>query len=363
MESSKPRILIAASTYPPDAGGPAIHAQKQYEQSLENGLKAKVVALAFYRKWPKGIRHILFFLDLLINSLYFDVICAHDAGGTGLPALYVAKLLKKKFIVRIGGDLAWEREAENGNTTLSMMEWYKGSKYKNSPFFKTVNKVINRADAIVVPSPLLRNLYISFYGIRSEKIFVVPNPIPENLIRARDTKPYIVYASRLISYKNLDFILESLAKIFPSYPDIQFLIMGDGPEKQNLINKTKELNISDRVIFSGNIPNSEVIKNTSECFLGLAPALTEFNPNYILQCLSFGKPFLMSRENGLPFNVPEEFLFDPRSHEEFENKLKNILQPENYKKALDKVAALNFRMSWKDVFNENLRIISLAIKR
>ncbi len=358
MANSNPSILIAASTYPPDPGGPSLHAYKQFEALNENGYRVTLVALAHFRKYPPFLRHFLFFLKLLSSVQGMDVVYAHDPWGAGFPAMLTARVTRKKFVLRIGGDLAWERKAESKKTNLSLKEWYKEEKHKNNFFYNTTKITLKNADAIIVPSVLLQDLYINFHGVKESKIHLVPNPVPLKSDKTtQETTKNIIYASRLVAYKNLAFVIEVLAEILPQYTGVKFIIMGDGPERPYLEKLRDQLNLSNKVVFTGTLSEAEVKKYTSECLFGIAPALTEFNPNYILQCIAFNKPFLVSRENGFPFNIPEEFLFDSRNKLELEKRLLYLLKENTYKEAREKTENFNFKMSWEDVFNENIKVL------
>lgn len=353
-----PRILIAASIYPPDPGGPATHAKRQFEGFTEAGFEVRLVALAHYRRYPMGIRHGLYLFKLFAESQYVDIVYAHDALGVGLPALIVSKFMGKKMMARVGGDIPWEREAESRKTDLSMNEWYRTGLHIKNVSFLVSRFVLRKVDALVVPSQLLADLYATYYGVRKNIISVIANPI-SNI--SKDTtatqSSTIIFASRLVAYKNLPFVLTSLVKIFPKHAGLQFVIMGDGPEKTHLEQLARKLDIESQVLFTGSIPQEKVVEYTKICLLGVAPALTEFNPNYILECIAYGKPFLMSRENGLPFQVPESLLFDTRNSKEFEEKLESLLDPEQYAKAKLEIVNIHFQMSWSDVVKKNIELI------
>jgi len=353
------KILLAASIYPPDPGGPALHV-KAFEDWLRGrGQDYDVVKLSKLRLVPFGLRHIIYTYLLFKKAKDCDVIYGYDVYGVGLPAWLVAKLRRKKLIIRVGGDIPWERSSGENKTDLSMKEWYRAEGYKKNFSYKVTRFVMRRTDRLIVPSSLLSELYISYYNISSEKLVVIPNPVPKS---KEGYAPYseprtFIFASRLVAYKNLSFVLDSLSHVFPDYPEIKFLIMGDGPESDRLKAKTRALGIGKQVVFSGKISQEEVEENTVSCYAGLAPALTEFNPNYILQCLSYGKPFLISNENGLPFRVPDNLTFDPRSQLDFENKLRMLLEQESYNQARKWAEENNFHMSWDDVFEANNKII------
>jgi glycosyltransferase involved in cell wall biosynthesis len=350
------RVLIAAGIYPPDPGGPALHAKKQFEWFEDKGMSTEVIAFRDYRSLPKIVRHFAYFFKVLSRLKSYDVVYAHDAISAGLPAFLAARLMNKKFIVRIGGDVAWERETSEGKSNFSMMEWYKSNSHLASRKYKVSKWVISKADKVIVPSKLLRDLYDKYYGAKN--VIVIHNPLPNTrMFKQFEIPKTIVYASRLVSYKNLPFVLNVLGRVLPEYPDTRFQIMGDGPERKSLEALARNLDISDQVIFTGNITQKEVSESISKSYMGLAPALTEFNPNYILECISYGKPILVSKENGLPFELPDTFLFDPRDEEEFETQLRFLLTVEGHRQAVELAKKIDFSKGWEEVLEENFEAI------
>lgn len=355
MANFKPRVLIAAGIYPPDAGGPAVHAKAQYEGFPRLGMPTGLVAFSHYRRWPKGIRHLLYFFALLFKVPFYDVVYAHDALGAGIPALVAAKIFGKKFVVRIGGDIAWEGEAENSN--LSMKEWYAKGGHLKSIKFRLSRWLMRHSDMVATTSPIMNELYKDYYGIQSSKLKLLPNPLPEVGRELVEKGKTIIFASRLTAYKNLEIVFRVLAEIFPKEPELKFIIMGDGPEKNNLEKLSQELGIEDNVLFTGAVSLREVLDKTAKSLFVIAPALTEFNPNYVLQGISYGKPFLISREHGLPFAVPEALTLNPRNESELKEKILSLLEPAHYAKMAEEVGKIDFKMSWEDNLKMNKELI------
>ncbi|MBI2086868.1 MAG: glycosyltransferase family 4 protein [Candidatus Zambryskibacteria bacterium] len=349
------KVLIAAGIYPPDAGGPAIHAKAQFEGFPKFGIKTGLVTFAHYRKWPMGVRHFLYFLALLARVSGYDLVYAHDALGTGIPALMAAKIFGKKFMVRIGGDIAWE--SESLKSRLSMKEWYEKGEYLKSLRFKLSRWLMRHADIIATTSPIMNDLYATYYGISRDKIKLLPNPVSETPQYSVSKGNTIIFASRLTAYKNLSFVLKVLAEIFPNEPALKLMIMGDGPEKRNLEKLAYDLGIQNNVIFTGAVSLDEVLKRTAACLFVIAPALTEFNPNYVLQGVSFGKPFLISREHGLPFAVPDSLTFNPRNVHELKEKIVSLLEPAHYARMSQEARNIGFKMSWDDNLKMNKELI------
>jgi len=358
MKNSKPRILIAAGIYPPDPGGPATHANAQFEWFKKEGYSVAVVALAHYRHLPRWIRHLFFLFNLFRAGFSSDLIYAHDAWGTGFPAWLVAFTLRKPIMLRVGGDIPWERATDSNQTDLSMNEWYLKGLHQKNMFFYFSRFVLKRMDRVVVTSDLLRNIYIAYYRVKEERIITIPNPIPTIEIKNDEPqKKTIIYASRLVAYKNLSLVLNTMSWVFKDHRDVTFVVMGDGPERMNLEALAKHLGIEKNVLFLGVVPQSEVLKQTAACLFALAPALTEFNPNYVLQTLAYNKPFLISKENDFPFKVPELLEFNPRDIDELEERINLLLTTEGYRQAKSLVTDINFKMSWEDCLRANQGII------
>ena len=359
MESKKVKILIAAGIYPPDAGGPAVHAKAQLEGFRTLGFETGLVALAHYRKYPRVIRHIFYFREICKQIHKYDIIYAHDAIGSGIPALLAARIFGKKFVVRVGGDVAWERQAEQIN--LSMNEWYNKGYHLKDRMFSLSRWLLRRADLVIVIGESLKKLYVKYYGINPEKIKVILNPLPEINNFKTEEKRMMIFASRLTSYKNLPVVLKALSKVILENNDFRFMIMGDGPNKKSLQLLAKSLKLGENVHFPGTVNQQTVLNHTSSCLFTIAPALTEFNPNYVLQGVGLGKPFLISRENDLPFSVPEEFLINPSDELEIYGRIKWLLTPEGYSEAKKLTKSLNFKMSWEDNLKSNIEAISALL--
>lgn len=349
------RVLIAAGIYPPDAGGPAVHAKAQFEGLREFGFDTDLVAFSHYRRWPRWIRHLFFLVALLRKALRSDLIYAHDSWGVGFPALIAARLTGNKIVIRVGGDLAWERQAEKEN--ISMNKWYENGYYRREKMFILSRFLLRRVDAVVVIGKSLARIYTQVYGVDGRKIKIIFNPVPETRSYKIKREENIIFASRLTNYKNLPMLLRVFAKVLPQNQALKLTIMGDGPEMENLKRLTRELSIERDVVFTGAISLDEVLRITSECLFTIAPALTEFNPNYVLQGIGFGKPFLISRENDLPFQAPEYLMFNPMSDSELYERIISLLNEEEYAKAEQFVKSVNFKMSWHDNLKENTDVI------
>ena len=111
------KILLATGIFPPQIGGPATYSKLLYDELPKRGIDVEIATFGDYLDKPKIIRHFLYFLELLRKAPDVDLIYALDPVSVGLPALFAAQVRKKKFVLRIAGDYAWEQGSQRWNVS------------------------------------------------------------------------------------------------------------------------------------------------------------------------------------------------------------------------------------------------------
>ena len=136
MEHKK-KILIATGIFPPDIGGPASYCSA-LASHLSQDCEVKVLAYSSVISWPqdktllyrvmrtwsklpKGLKHFFYFCQIFWSAKNFDVIYALNSVSAGLPALWSAKIWKKKFYLKVVGDYAWEMAVNSARTDMPSM--------------------------------------------------------------------------------------------------------------------------------------------------------------------------------------------------------------------------------------------------
>ena len=64
--------------------------------------------------------------------------------------------------------------------------------------------------------------------------------------------------SRLAFEKNIDKLLNAMPDILARVPETKLMICGDGPARESLVQQVSDMNLTDSVIFTGEINNDEV---------------------------------------------------------------------------------------------------------
>jgi len=149
--------------------------------------------------------------------------------------------------------------------------------------------VLRESSALILYDAERGEKFIS-WGVPREKVFIAWNSIDMSEIESlrQDFTPdryRILYIGRLIKMKKVDLAIQAFAKIIDRLDErITLTIIGDGPEKQTLIDLAAELNITHRVEFIGALYDQ---KPLSELF---NTSLVSISPGGIgLSCMhSFG---------------------------------------------------------------------------
>ena len=368
--------MLAAGIFYPDVGGPAIHVMKIAERLCAEGFGVHVLAyghdperrilpfrvIRVSRKWPKPLQWLAIFFYALYVGMKCALIYAFAQTAAGLHAAVAAALFRKPLILRLGGDPIWERVVEKNKRFMTIEEYYgKGYEKIDAPIlYKLIVRVLKSAKAIVVYNQFFKDFFHTNFAAPAAKIQVVKNPVfkKENASNVFPHEPTIIFAGRFVSYKNLPFVMKAFNNVRQKLGSGKLFFIGDGPERGALLRLKSELSEGGFIEFRDKLSQSGMFEEIKKSAFAIAPALNEFNPNFILEALSFGKPALISRGNGLSVSLPEEFLFDPFDQKELERKIEQLFDSENYKNAVLKVKAIPMNQSWQDVTNAHLNLIN-----
>jgi len=134
--------------------------------------------------------------------------------------------------------------------------------------------------------------------INKEKLILVPNGVYLKKIHRSDkkNKKVLFYVGHLTETKGVQDILQALKNL----RKYKLVIIGDGPFKEKLVAKTKELGLGEKVSFLGEMTNKKILRQISKYGIGLAPYLElEDYIHYgdsvkIKEYLASGCPVIMS---------------------------------------------------------------------
>ncbi len=115
----------------------------------------------------------------------------------------------------------------------------------------------------------------------------------------------ILSAANMNRGKAFDILIPAYAKLLESHPDTHLTIMGDGPEKENIIKLVAEAGISDKVTFTGAYVRREFAGRLADSDIFVLPSRSETFGLVYAEALAAGVPVVSTRCGG-----PEDFIDD-----------------------------------------------------
>lgn len=306
------KILIATGLYPPDIGGPATYSKTLFEELPKHGIGVEIVSFGLVRRLPRIIRHLVYFLKVLRLGRKSDIIFAQDPVSVGLPTVLAAKILGKKFILKIVGDYAWE-QCDN---KISDKKFITPEEFQDKKFDiitetrrKIERWVAKQADKIIVPSQYLKKI-VGMWGIPESKIRVIYNAVKDvkTSMRMGDQsiqnieKDCILSVGRLTPWKGFGILIEVMAEL-PD--DIKLIIIGGGPEKNNLEAKISDLGLEERVNLLDQMPREELMDCLRQARIFVLNSGYEGLSHMILEAMQSGVPVIASRIGGNPESIED----------------------------------------------------------
>ncbi len=224
---------------------------------------------------------------------------------------------------------------------------------KRSVVKKFAGFIGRNVDAIVVPGTKHREFFTSL-GVKPDNIFIMPNV--SNIEASKNDEFYcdnikndlklhnkkvVLYVGRLIDLKGVDYLIKAFKMLNNKLDDTVLLVVGDGPEKTNLEDLARKLEIIDRVIFTGNIDNQKLGAYYMAADVFVLPSITTYFadacPLVVNEAMYFSKPVITSDAVGTTFMIKDGengYVVPERNPESLEKAILQILQDPELEKSM-----------------------------
>ncbi len=272
------------------------------------------------RTLPQGR---FFALTYMVSTFWFfyrqrrnyDIIHCHILHGFhSVVALAFKRLFKKKVIIKVAA-------------TGSISDFVMLKRARFGSFF--LKWVVRYADRIITVCSQSREEALQT-GVRLAELLQVPNGV--DLVRfasvssVQRTKGKIIFIGRLDSMKGVDVLIRAFKKIIGDGFPAQLNILGNGPEKDNLIKLAESLGVRESVYFHGEV--SGVVKHLQTSSLFVSPSFSEGLSNVILEAMACGLSVVATRVGGTPdliFDRDNGLLVEPNNVEGLYESIKELL--------------------------------------
>ena len=287
---------------------------------------------------PQGLRHVVYFVRLLPHVWKSDAVLALDTWSTGFPALLAARVLKRHFSIRIGGDFLWETYVERTKQEVRLSEFYNDRRMfslKEKIVRRGIHWITKRADALLFTTVFQKNIWQKAYGFDEDRAHIIENYYPRKGELKEPAGHVFVSAGRDMYLKNVPRLKRAFGRVRNSEPDI--------------------------VLDTRSLPYNEHLKRLDSAYAIIIPTFSEVCSNTAIEAVSRGKPFIMSNDTGTSARLANCGLFiDTRKEEEFVSAITSILDGTVYEKLQRACRSFSYEHSWEMIVDEIVTVVSAS---
>lgn len=350
------KILLVTMEYPPFRGGVGNYYYNliQYSvyidftvltnnQTQNSNSKLKIVNQSLFYKyfWPRWLK-LFFIVRKLIKQEKYDLIWS----GQILPVGTVCYLINKfynipYFVSTHGMDIMLPQKSARKKKLMTKV--LQAAKFitANSRFTqKQLVKLGIDANKIEVIYPCAnissKSQTSSFSEDQSNKIQVIKDKYGLN------DKKILLTVGRLVKRKGQDMIIEAVNQLKNQYPDLMYLIVGDGPERENFQLSIANFQLQDQVIIINDVGDDDLPLYYQLADIFIMPSrdiegdAEGFGIVY-LEAASFGLAVIAGKSGGTGEAVVDGktgILVNPENVEEIKSAVVNLLENEPYRRQL-----------------------------
>lgn len=173
-----------------------------------------------------------------------------------------------------------------------------------------VDRVVSRwAHAVTAVSEAVRGFCVRTEGMQPERVIVIRNGIDLSVAdveydrgevrrahRLLADAPLVGAVGRLSEQKGHSVLIRAAAIVRRQIPNVQFIIVGQGPDHERLLALAAELGLGDSIHFTGHVSRVQPLLVAMDIFVH--PSLWEGMPNAVLEAMALAKPIVATRVDG-----------------------------------------------------------------
>ena len=246
----------------------------------------------------------------MVDKIHADVYESHAVSGYGYLKALKKRRIEQPFIQTVHGVLADEHGQLLRTRSLTIR-----AKIANLIMWqlsKLEMESARNATLVVTVSQYSARKIGQFYGIDKKKIRVVPNGVDTQRFKPSegckplmheiglDSKLCVLFVGRLIPRKGLNYLVEAASLIAKEYSQTKFLIVGNGPQKHQMLSHLEKMNLSRNFVFLGDVSENvlPVLYDCADVFV--LPSIQEGQGIALLEAQASGKPVVAFNVGGVP---------------------------------------------------------------
>lgn len=158
----------------------------------------------------------------------------------------------------------------------------------------------------VLPRKLQERAYFFPVNGISKNDFLMLENYKELFSENNNSNFLILTAGKLIKIKGFDLAIKAFKIFGEKESNSKLVIVGEGPELENLKKLANDLNMGNRVVFERWMPREKLFEKFLQCSIFLFPSLRDGGGNVVVEAMAAGKPVVCFDLAGPGFHVDEK---------------------------------------------------------
>jgi phosphatidylinositol alpha-1,6-mannosyltransferase len=286
---------------------PKIEGWEKFDAEGKNGKSTvkRIPKLFFNLPLPPIFRIYWFKVALLLSAAKnelkkekYDALLCCQLLTEGAVGLYVKKEFRIPYVVYTYDTIDVEQPLNGKDSRIA-------------------KEILENAEKVVCISSFMKEKLIQI-GIAEEKVVMVNPGVdtkrfvpkkPSEGIAAKTgfgKNKVVLTVARLVERKGIDYAIKAFAEVKKEAKDAKFVVVGEGPERNDLERLAGELGLKEDVIFAGAIGDDELVDYYNACDLFVLPSIVndkEFQSEgfgiVFLEANACGKPVVGTRTAGI----------------------------------------------------------------
>ncbi len=247
-----------------------------------------------------------------------------------------------------------------------------GEHYGNPVVHEIEQQALLMADRIIAVSNITKSLIVQRYGIPADKVEVVYNAIDINDLGEHeyDTSTYrylealkcegytvVTTVTRFTIQKGLTHFIRAAARASEKYDKLVFLLVGDGEQRDELIQLAADLGIADKVFFTGFVRGKQWRDAYAVADIFVMSSVSEPFGLTALEAAHYGNSLIITRQSGVGEVLHSIFRYDFWDVDMLADQMINIAASKSLSTELSQNIKHEYtRISWHDVASQCLRM-------
>ncbi|MBD3184340.1 glycosyltransferase [Candidatus Poribacteria bacterium] len=306
-------------------------------REFDNQQRFKIYRVPFINipkiRMPLAWIFMLFVMPFILIKEKPQIIHAGQVLETGWFCILINKIFNKKYVVHTYGEEITYYSVGKGRFLKKALIW---SIVKADIVTTVSNYTKSKLINLGIPDEKIRLIYP---GVELDKFQIVPD-----LEELRDkhqlhNKRILLTVSRLMERKGHDMVIKAFPRVLQKIPDVIYLIVGIGKEEKRLKELTRELDLENYVIFTGQVP--DVIQYYYLCDVFIMPNRMVKGSHDVegfgivfLEANACGKPVIGGKSGGAVDAIVDGvtgILVDPTNIKEIENAILKLFLDDSYR--------------------------------